>query len=190
MFEKIIELDKHLLIFLNNLGSLPFDPFWLLITKQSSWILFFILLAYLVQKNIGRKQLGVVIIFIALILLSCNTIVEFCKVYFERLRPCNDPSVQNIIRVVHYSKSYSFFSGHAANSTATMVFLFLILKKYYNNAFLIFLYPLIFAYSRIYLGVHFPGDIITGFIVGSIFGLAFYKIFKLIISKYFKQPSI
>lgn len=187
MFEKIINFDKQLFVFLNNLGSAPFDQFWLIITKQSSWLPFFLVLAYLLQRKIGLKKLGVFIIFIALILLCCNTIVELCKTYFQRLRPCNDPSIQNVIRIVHQSNSFSFFSGHASNSTASMTFIFLTLRKYYKNAFLIFLYPLVFAYSRIYLGVHFPGDILTGFLVGTFFGFGFYKIYLLVMDKYFQK---
>lgn len=187
MFENVINLDKKLFVFLNGLGSAPFDQFWLLLTKQSSWIPLFLILAYLLQLKIGWKKLGIFILFISLILLCCNTTVEFCKTYFERLRPCNDPSIKSIIRIVHQSDSFSFFSGHAANSAATMVFIFLTLKKYYKNSFLIFLYPLVFAYSRIYLGVHFPLDILTGFVAGAFFGIAFYKIYLLVLKKYFQE---
>ena len=187
MLDKLIDLDKHIFIILNNLGSAPFDPFWLIITKQSSWILFFVVLGYLLLQKIGWKKLSIVIIFIALILLCCNTTVELCKTYFHRLRPCNDLSIRHLIRVVHQSNSFSFFSGHAANSTATMVFIYLILRKYYKYTFTIFLYPLVFAYSRIYLGVHFPGDILTGFVAGVLFGVVFYKLYKYIDFKYLKN---
>lgn len=181
MLEKIIALDKKLLVFLNGLGSSTYDNLWLIITKQAYWTPFFLFLAYLLYKKIGIKKLGIVILFIAFILLCCNTSVEFFKATFQRLRPCNDPEIKDIIRIVHQSDTYSFFSGHASNSMATMMFLFLILKKYYKYIFLIFLYPLIFAYSRIYLGVHFPTDIITGYVFGAIFGFVFYKIYQ----KYF-----
>ena len=178
MLEKIITLDKKLLIFLNGLGSPTFDNVWLMITKQAYWTPFFLFLAYLIYKKIGLKNLCIVILFIAVILLCCNTSVEFFKSYFHRLRPCNDPEIKGIIRIVHRSDSYSFFSGHASNSMATMLFLYLILKKHYKYIFLIFLYPLIFAYSRIYLGVHFPTDILTGCIFGTLFGIVFYTIYK------------
>lgn len=181
MLEKIIALDKKLLVFLNGLGSSTYDNLWLIITKQAYWTPFFLFLAYLLYKKIGIKKLGIVILFIAFILLCCNTSVEFFKATFQRLRPCNDPEIKDIIRIVHQSDTYSFFSGHASNSMATMMFLFLILKKYYKYIFLIFLYPLIFAYSRIYLGVHFPTDILTGYVFGAIFGFVFYKIYQ----KYF-----
>ena len=157
------------------------DNLWLIITKQAYWTPFFLFLAYLLYKKIGIKKLGIVILFIAFILLCCNTSVEFFKATFQRLRPCNDPEIKDIIRIVHQSDTYSFFSGHASNSMATMMFLYLILKKYYKYIFLIFLYPLIFAYSRIYLGIHFPTDILTGYVFGAIFGFVFYKIYQ----KYF-----
>jgi undecaprenyl-diphosphatase len=181
MLEKIITLDKELLIYLNGFGSTTYDGLWLIITKQVYWTPFFLFLAYLLYKKIGIKKLGIVIIFIAVILLCCNTSVEFFKATFQRLRPCNDPELKGIIRIVHQSDSYSFFSGHASNSMATMIFLFFILKKYYKYAILIFLYPVIFAYSRIYLGVHFPTDILTGYVFGAILGFVFYKIYQ----KYF-----
>ena len=132
MLEKIITFDKKVLIFLNGLGSPTFDGLWLLITKQVYWTPFFLLLAYLLYKKIGAKNLGTVVLFIAFILLCCNTSVEFFKSTFHRLRPCNDPEINGIIRIVHQSDSFSFFSGHASNSMATMLFLYLILKKQIN----------------------------------------------------------
>lgn len=175
MWEKLIDLDKELLVFLNGLGSPAFDTLWLYITKQLYWTPFFLLLFYLLQKKIGWKHLGIVVLFIALLLLIGNETVEFCKFTVQRLRPCNDPEIKDIIRIVHQSDTFSFFSGHAANSMASMTFIFLILRKYYKYAYLIFLYPLIFAYSRIYLGVHFPTDILTGYAFGATFGWLFSK---------------
>lgn len=183
MLEKIIDLDKSLFIFLNNLGSKPFDAIWLLITKQFNWIPFFLLLLVILYKKIGTKQLLVALLSIAALITFTNELTDIIKFSVQRIRPCNDEELVGLIRIVKDSETFSYFSGHAANSMAAMMFVFLILKQHYKYAYLIFLYPLIFAYSRIYLGLHFPLDIISGYIFGSITGILFYKIYKKITTK-------
>jgi undecaprenyl-diphosphatase len=115
---------------------------------------------------------------VTLLLIVTDQTTNLFKVTFQRLRPCNNPEINTIIRLVKPSNSFSFFSGHAANSMATMTFLFLLLKKYYRYAFLVFLFPLIFAYSRIYLGLHYPMDILTGYLFGASFGFIAYKLYQ------------
>lgn len=180
MLEKIIDLDKSLFIFLNNLGSKPFDGIWLLITKQFNWIPFFLLLLVILYKKIGQKQLLISLLTIAGLIIFTNEITDLVKFSVQRIRPCNDEELAGLIRIVKDSDTFSYFSGHAANSTAAMMFVFLILRQYYKYAYLIFLYPLVFAYSRIYLGLHFPLDIISGYIFGSLTGILFYRIYILI----------
>ncbi len=184
MLEEIISLDKQVLVYLNSFGSSEYDNLWLYITKQANWWPFFLLLAFLIYKKVGIKNLGTIILFIAFLLLIGNESVEFVKNSVQRLRPCNDPAIKDIIRIVHKTGTFSFFSGHAANSIASMTFLFLILNKYYKYTFLIFLYPLIFAYSRIYLGVHFPIDILTGYTFGIILGGLFFEGYLLFQKKF------
>ncbi len=184
MLEKIIGLDKKVLVFLNGLGSESFDGLWLIITKQLYWTPIFLLIFYLLFKKIGWKNLFIVIGFIAVLILVCDQTANLFKNSFQRLRPCNDPEIKDIIRIVKSSPSYSFFSGHATNSMATTVFVFFLFRKYYKYAFLLFLFPLIFAYSRIYLGLHFPTDVLTGYAFGAAFGFLFHKIFLWFNKKY------
>jgi undecaprenyl-diphosphatase len=184
MLEKIIGLDKKVFVFLNGLGSEPFDGLWLAITKQLYWTPFFLLIFFLLFKKIGWKNLFIVIGFIAVLILVCDQTANLFKNSFQRLRPCNDPEINEIIRVVKSSPSFSFFSGHATNSMATTVFVFFLFRKYYKYAFLLFLFPLIFAYSRIYLGLHFPTDILTGYVFGAVYGLLFHKLFVWLNKKY------
>ena len=183
MLEKIIDLDKSLFIFLNNLGSKPFDAIWLLITKQFNWIPFFLLLLVILYKKIGTKQLLVALLSIAALITFTNELTDIIKFSVQRIRPCNDEELVGLIRIVKDSETFSYFSGHATNSMAAMIFIFLILRRFYKYSYLIFLFPLIFAYSRIYLGLHFPLDIISGYIFGSLVGVLFYRIYMLISTK-------
>jgi undecaprenyl-diphosphatase len=184
MLDKIVALDKELFVFLNGLGSTPYDGLWLLITKQIYWTPFFLVVFYLLFKKIGWKNFFIAIVFIALLILLCDQTANLFKNTFERLRPCNDFQIKDSIRIVKHSDSFSFFSGHATNSMATTVFMFFIIKKYYKYAFLLFLFPLIFAYSRIYLGLHFPSDILTGYLFGASFGFVFYLLYQKRFNKY------
>ena len=183
--EKLLQYDKQLLVFLNGLGSSNFDPLWLFITKPQNWAPVFIFVFYLIYKKLGIKNLLITIVTIALIITVTDQFTNVVKEAFQRLRPCNDLEINSIIRIVKSSATYSFFSGHAANSMASTIFVFLIIRKHYKYSFFLFLYPLIFAYSRIYLGLHFPSDIMTGYIVGVIFGYAFYNLYLIILRKYF-----
>ena len=182
--EQLINLDKELFLFLNGLGSEPFDGFWEIITKQIYWSPFFIGVFYLIQKKVGWKGLGIIILFLAALITFTDQITNLFKYSFERLRPCNNPEFDGLMREVITRKSFSFFSGHASNSFATTTFVVLIIRNYYKHTYLLFLFPLIFAYSRIYLGLHYPGDILTGYVAGGIFGFGFYKLYLILGKKY------
>lgn len=182
--EQLLHLDKELFVFLNGLGSKPFDQFWLIITKQLNWTPYFVVLLVILQKKIGWKNLGIVLLFIAVLITFTDQVTNLFKNGIQRLRPCNTVDILDVIRVVKHSDTFSFFSGHAANSTASMMFIFLLLRNYYKYAFVVFAFPLIFAYSRIYLGLHFPLDILSGYAFGMLTGLFFYKLYGGFMRKY------
>jgi undecaprenyl-diphosphatase len=185
MLEKLEALDVQLFVFLNSLGSENFDGLWLLITKQVTWIPLFILFLYLIYKKLGIKQTLILFLFVFVLLTITDQTANFFKNTFERLRPCNNPDINSFIRVVQVRNSFSFYSGHATNSIAVVAFLFLILRKQYRFFGVFFLWPLIFAYSRIYLGLHYPLDILTGYAFGIGFSFIVYKIYKVLQKKYF-----
>ena len=182
--EELISLDKELFLFLNGLGSEAYDEFWKLITKQINWAPFILAVFYLIQRKIGWKNFGIAILFLVVLIAFTDQITNLFKYSFERLRPCNDTDVNGIARIVIHRNSFSFFSGHASNSMATTTFIFLLLRKHYKFTFLLFLFPLIFAFSRIYLGLHFPSDILVGYLFGATFGFGFYKLFAFLGRKY------
>ena len=185
MLDAILSLDQKLFVFLNGLGSATYDSLWLFITKQTNWIPLFIFLLYIIYTKLGKKQSLYLLLFVALLLLFSDQTTNLVKYSFQRLRPCNNPDIHSIIRIVQSRNSFSFFSGHAANSMAVSVFLFLILRNDFKYFGLLFLWPLIFAYSRIYLGLHYPLDILSGYLCGALFGLLTFKLYRMAQAKYF-----
>lgn len=184
MFDELLSLDKKWLIFLNRLGSDSYDPLFLFLTQQVYWTPFFIFLFYLIYKKTGVKTTLIVMLFIALLIAVTDQVTNLFKYEFQRLRPVNDPTVNTIIRIVKKSASYSFFSGHASNSMAAAVFIFRLLKPYYSGMAFLFLWPLIFAYTRIYLGLHFPVDILCGYVCGIITGNLVFELYLFTKNKY------
>lgn len=185
MLDKLIALDVQLLVYLNGLGSESYDGLWLFITKQTNWIPLFLLLLYVIYKKIGTKQTLYVLLSIAILILITDQFTNFMKNSVERLRPCNNPEINSFIRVVQSRSSFSFFSGHAANSMAAAMFIYLLIKPYFKYTFLLFLWPLVFAYSRIYLGLHYPLDILCGYLFGMLTGLFVFRVYQFTQIKYF-----
>jgi undecaprenyl-diphosphatase len=185
MFDILIQKDKQLLIYLNSLGSEQWDPFWLFITNQLNWAPLFLLIIFLIFKNLGWKKGGFLFFFLILMVAFSDQFTNMIRGVFERLRPNNDTSINHVLRTLISPQSYSFTSGHATTSMTFSVFIFFLFKEKYKYIKYIYIFPLVFAYSRLYLGVHFPIDILSGATVGSILGFTFFKIHALLNRKLF-----
>ena len=185
MLEKILSLDTQLFIYLNGLGSQTYDGLWLFVTKQTDWIPFFVVLLYFIFKKIGTKQTLYMLLFVAILLVFTDQVTNLFKYGFHRLRPCSNPEINTKIRIIKSSATFSFFSGHAANTMAVATFLYLNMKRHFKYFGFLFLWPLIFAYSRIYLGLHYPTDIICGYLCGFIMGFLMFKVYQKVQKRYF-----
>lgn len=189
MLEHLLQLDRDLFIYLNSLGSERYDGLWLFITKQFNWIPMFLLFAYLVFKNLGWRHALLIMCLIALLVTATDQTTNLIKFTFKRLRPGSNPELTDLIRAVQTRKSFSFLSGHASSSMASAFFLFHVLKPYVKYMGFIFLWPLIFAYSRIYLGLHYPLDIICGYVLGIIFAFFMLKFYAYLRNRFFPQQK-
>lgn len=178
MLESLIKQDQQLLIYLNNLGTNFLDPIFMYITHQINWWPFFVLLIFLLLKKISLKQFGLLVVVLAIFFLFTDQMTNVVKYAVARLRPVNDPEILPQLRYLRGANSPSFFSGHASNSSGSILIIFLIMKRYYKYAWVILFFPLLFAYTRIYLALHYPLDIICGYIFGLSSGFLFYNIFK------------
>lgn len=179
MIDSILQLDSEILIYLNNLGSKQWDGIWFAITNQLHWSPLFALILFLIFKKFGWKNGLVTLLFLVILVAFSDQFTNLIKNSVERLRPCNTEEIKNQIRLFEYRpQGFSFYSGHASLSTTFTVFIVLLLRKHYKYIFLLVGFPLLFGYSRIYLGVHYPGDIIIGYLAGIFFGYVFYRIQK------------
>lgn len=186
MLETLQQLDRDLLVYLNSLGSETFDPIWKVITKQIYWTPVFLFIGYLAYKKLGWRHTLLIVGMIALLVAFTDQATNLIKNTVQRLRPCNNPEIADIIRAVVKRKSFSFVSGHASNSMAAAFFLFMVLRRYYKYMGFIFLWPLVFAYSRIYLGLHYPGDILAGYCLGLLTGFLILKLYIYLRNRYFQ----
>ncbi|MGG8495736.1 phosphatase PAP2 family protein [Tenacibaculum sp. TC6] len=188
MIDNLVHLDRELLIFLNNLGSESFDGFWLTITKQFTWTPLFVLILLLVFKELGVKKGLFTFLFIIILVAFSDQFTNLVKNSVERLRPCNTGDLQAYLRQFSYKpRGYSFWSGHASLSTTFTMFVVLLFRKKIKFIYLLFLFPLIFGFSRIYLGVHYPIDVLVGYISGIILGTIFYQLYKMLYASVFKE---
>ena len=187
MIESIIDKDIELLIFLNNLGTTQWDGFWLFVTNKFSAIPLYIILLYFTFKYYGLKRTAVLVLFIVLLIAVSDQTSNLFKYGFKRLRPCHDEHIAHLIRLVkeRCGGLYSYFSAHASNATAIAVFFSFLLKvKLKYISYFLIIWALLVAYSRIYIGVHFPLDVFTGALIGAVYATIFYKLFKLFDQKF------
>lgn len=183
VLDTILSFDKELFVYLNGLGNENWDTFWMTITNQLSWIPLYLLFLILIFKQFGWKKGLMLVVFTALLVTFSDQFSNLMKNSFERLRPNRDPSINEFIRILKNNKSFSFISGHATTSTAVTLFMHLTLRKRYKYTLLFFIWPILFAYSRIYIGVHFPLDIICGALFGALIGLLFYSLSMKLLAK-------
>ena len=178
MLDLILEYDHKLFLWLNNLGNESFDWFWMLITnKVFNFFVYSIALIYLLKKT-DIKSLISMILFLSILILISDQTSNLFKNFFERLRPCHDEQIFNSMRLVKDSCGglYSFFSAHASNSFALASFFFFVYYKIIQRKIILFfVLASLVSYSRVYIGVHYPLDIITGSVFGFVSGFILFK---------------
>lgn len=190
--EHIINLDKELFLFLNGLHVNWLDPIMIFISGTASWIPFYAVLLFLVFYKYRWKGLIVIAGVILLVICSDQISAHVFKPVFQRPRPCHEEDIKDLVYLPngHCGGAYGFISSHACNVFAFAVFITSFFKPYYKNiAWLMFTWAVIIAYSRIYMGVHYPGDVIAGALTGLLIGWCVTLLVKIIMKKLYKNTS-
>ncbi len=189
MLEEIIKYDTDFFLFLNNLGNESWDGFWLFVTNKLNSIPLYVLLLFFSYTKLGLKRTILVLGAVGVLIGITDQFANFFKYGVQRFRPCHNADLEGVMRLVKSScgGKYGYFSAHAANSFAVAIFFIYLLKdKFKYLSYFLVLWAFFVAYSRIYIGVHYPLDVVTGICIGSLFGFLLYKLQDLLRHKIFK----
>jgi len=180
MLDFLFHLDTTILLFINGHHSPLFDTIMLDISGKLFWAPLYALLIYWIFKE--KKWYGfLALVFVALTITAADQLsVHAFKNVFMRLRPCHEPSLQGMLHMVKYcGGQYGFVSSHAANSFAVLAFIngfFRQTRPYVK--WIMWLWALLVIYSRVYLGVHYPGDVLGGAVLGIILGSLLFWLYR------------
>ena len=170
-------VDKWILSLINKEGSNSFFdwllPYW---RTPTFWAPAYLLLVLFVGYRLKRKALWWVFFFIATVSLVDFTGNQLIKQTIQRVRPCNDPTLlgEIILRIPHCGSGFSFISNHAANHFAMATFIFITLSSYLGKwGYLLFFWAFSVGYAQIYVGVHYPTDVLAGSFFGLLIGWLF-----------------
>lgn len=175
---KLNKWDIDLFLTLNGLHLDWLDPIMIAFSARFTWIPLYFILLFLLYKKFDKKLLGIIILLVVgLIFIADQSSVHLFKNFFQRLRPCyNESIVEKIHLLKHCGGQYGFVSSHAANTFALALFIGNLLNKKWIIGLLF--WSALVSYSRIYLGVHYPADILCGAILGIIIAVVFNLIYN------------
>jgi undecaprenyl-diphosphatase len=184
-------IDTELFLFLNNFHSPVADWVMWQTSRTITWLPLYLLLVWLLVKNYGLDTVYILAAVAVAITLADQTASGFAKPFFERLRPSHELELVGLVHLVnpkgdgvYMGGRFGFFSSHATNTFAVAMLLYRALHKHYKYAWLLLVWAAFVSYSRIYLGVHYPGDILMGVAVGVSYGYFCYQIGMWLTEKY------
>lgn len=182
MLENELQFEKTLFFQLNGSESAFWDNFFYLYSYKWTWLLFYLCFLFIFCYKKNLKEIVCILLAIGLVVLLCDQIASgFFKPFFHRFRPTHHPDFECQVKTVmgYRGGLYGFISSHASNAFGFAVFT---LSVFRNRVYIvtIFLFALLTAYSRVYLGVHFISDVVAGALVGSLAGYSVYLLYRFV----------
>lgn len=177
MIDWLIELDQNLMLYLNDWGDHYWDQLFIILSHKWYAVPFYAVLLYFIYKRLGLRGTLVALVMVAAMIAVSDQLANlFKKVLFLRPRPCHQDGFEDLVSEVagRCGGRYGFYSAHASSSMALAVYIFKLFKKYAPVlAVITLIWALAVGYSRIYLGVHYPGDVFVGMLIGAALGAIF-----------------
>ncbi|RLD45280.1 MAG: phosphatase PAP2 family protein [Bacteroidetes bacterium] len=176
--DHIIQIDTDVFLFLNGLHNSFFDFIMYWVSTTVLWIPLWLYFIYLLISEYKKQAVWLIVALLVAVSLADSISVHLFKNVFERLRPCHNEEIASLVHIVrdHCGGKYGFVSSHAANMFAIAVFMGNALKPKFKYAFvLLLLWATLISYSRIYLGVHYPADVIGGGLLGSLIAFVIWR---------------
>lgn len=183
----IKQIDTQVFLAINGAHDTVVDFIMFWVSEKITWIPFYVWLLYVLYRNYGKKTLYF-LPFVAGLISASDGISTLLKNTTQRLRPCHEPALKELVHLINNKcgGEFGFVSAHSANTMALAVFLMLVLPAGYKNLRLeVLAFALINGYSRIYMGSHYPLDVLCGWTLGAILAI----IFSSVIRFFIKVPS-
>lgn len=179
--EAIASLDQAFFLFLNSLHADWLNPIMVFLSGQIIWLPMMFIIFWIAKNTLDKTSLLVFFLFLALVIVASDVSSSYItKNLVQRMRPCRMAELKPLI--YHFGQKcggrFGFVSSHAANSISILLFSFLALKPKSTLFHIIWMLPAMVSYSRIYLGVHFPGDILGGLLIGCIWAWGLAMVFN------------
>ena len=190
--EDVKQLDWDISLFLNDWGNDAVDLFFNVVTHKFYAIPLYLFVLYVLYKKIGTRNMVIALISIALLIALSDQLANLFKDNLERLRPFREPALEGLISKVGKSGgTYGFYSGHASRAVALATFLWFILRRNHKIlGFVMMIWAALVAYSRVYLGVHYFGDVLMGSFMGLLLGLFFAWVYAFAKARYGTSTTI
>lgn len=189
MWDALLEIDRDLLLIGNGWGGPGWDQFWLLVSDKWAALPLYLFLLLFFGWQWGWKRLLFALVSIALLLTATDQLSNFFKYGVQRLRPCHESELAGILRLVkpNCGGKFGYFSAHAANAMGVAVFFTTLwIQKFRTGMIFLLFWAVTVGYSRVYLGVHYPFDVLSGFLAGGFMGWLFAHLFERATTKYLR----